>query len=138
MKVENGKNVSVHYTLKLEDGTVVDSSVGREPLKTVIGQGQLIPGFEKGLVGMEVGEKKNIEVEPDEGYGERYDGLVTTVSPEQVPPGVKVGDVLQSSGERGVMNVTITNITEEGITIDANHPMSGKKLYFEVEVMGIG
>jgi len=139
-KVETGKQVKLNYTGKFEDGTVFDTSIqeGREPLRTILGQGNLIPGFEKGLLGMNEGESKTINIEPVEGYGEYLDGLVTTVPPTQVPENVKVGDVLQSQGERGVMNVTVTEITEKGIQLDANHPLAGKKLVFDVEVVEVG
>ena len=139
-KVETGKQVKLNYTGKFEDGTVFDTSIqeGREPLRTILGQGNLIPGFEKGLLGMNEGESKTINIEPVEGYGEYLDGLVTTVPPTQVPENVKVGDVLQSQSERGVMNVTVTEITEKGIQLDANHPLAGKKLVFDVEVVEVG
>ena len=139
-QVETGKQVKLNYTGKFEDGTVFDTSLqeGREPLRTILGQGNLIPGFEKGLLGMNEGESKTINIEPVEGYGEYLDGLVTTVPPTQVPENVKVGAVLQSQGERGVMNVTVTEITEKGIQLDANHPLAGKKLVFDVEVVEVG
>ena len=86
---------------------------------------------------MTEGEKKTIEVTPEEGYGEYLDGLVTTVKREQVPEGVKVGDMLQSQSERGTMNVTVKEINEEGVKLDANHPMAGKKLIFELEVVNV-
>jgi len=137
--VENGKSVLVHYTGKFEDGEIFDTSLveGREPIKTVVGQGNLIKGFEEGLVGMTEGEKKTIEVEPEKGYGEYLDGLVITIKKDQVPEGVKVGDVLQSESERGTINVTVTEVTEDTVKIDANHPMAGKKLIFELEVVNI-
>ena len=139
-KVETGKQVKLNYTGKFEDGTVFDTSLqeGREPLRTILGQGNLIPGFEKGLLGMTEGESKTINIEPVEGYGEYLDGLVTTVPTTQVPETVKVGDVLQSQGERGVMNVTVTEITDQGVQLDANHPLAGKKLVFDVEVVEVG
>lgn len=137
--VENGNTVSVNYTGKFEDGEVFDSSLveGREPLRTILGQGNLIPGFEKGLVGMNVGESKTIEIPPLEGYGEYLDGLITKVPKSQVPQGVKLGDVLQSQGPRGTMNVTVTEISEKEVKLDANHPLAGKKLVFDVELLEI-
>jgi FKBP-type peptidyl-prolyl cis-trans isomerase 2 len=131
--------VKINYTGKFENGDVFDTSLveGREPLRTMLGQGNLIPGFEKGLMGMSEGENKEITIEPLEGYGEYLDGLVTTVEKKQVPDTVKVGDVLQSQGERGVMNVTVTEITDDNVTLDANHPLAGKKLVFDVEVLEI-
>ena len=138
-QVETGKQIKLNYTGKFEDGTVFDTSLqeGREPLRTMLGQGNLIPGFEKGLLGMSEGESKTITIEPVEGYGEYLDGLVTTVPPTQVPATVKVGDVLQSQGDRGTMNVTVKEINEEGVKLDANHPLAGKNLVFEVEVLEI-
>ena len=138
-KVETGKTIKVNYTGKFEDGTVFDTSLveGGEPLKTVLGQGNLIPGFEKGLLGMNQGENKTIEIDPVEGYGEYLDGLVTTVPKTQMPEGVKVGDVLQSSGDRGTINVTVTEINETEVKVDANHPLAGKKLIFDVELLDV-
>ena len=138
-KVKTGKTIKVNYTGKFEDGTVFDTSLGdgREPLKTVLGQGNLIPGFEKGLIGMNEGENKTIEINPTEGYGEYLDGLVTVVPKTQMPEGVKVGDVLQSSGDRGTINVTVTEINENDVKVDANHPLAGKKLIFDVELLEI-
>ena len=138
-KVETGKSVKLNYTGKFENGDVFDTSLveGREPLKTVLGQGNLIPGFEKGLLGMSEGESKTINIDPVEAYGEYLDGLVTKVEKKQVPDTVKVGDMLQSQSDRGVMNVTVTEVTDEGVTLDANHPLAGKKLVFDVEVLEI-
>jgi len=138
-KAENGKNVVVHYTGKFEDGSVFDTSLteGREPIKTVLGQGNLIKGFESGLVGMTEGEKKTVEVTPEDGYGEYLDGLVTTVEKNKVPDEVKLGDVLQSQSDRGTINVTVTEINETDVKLDANHPMAGKKLIFDLEVVSV-
>lgn len=139
MTVENGKGVVVHYTGRFEDGTVFDTSLteGREPLNVVLGQGSLIPGFEKGLLGLNQGDKKTIEINPEEGYGEYLDGLVTVVPSDRVPEGVKVGDFLESHSDRGTINVIVTEINEEGVKLDANHPMAGKKLIFDVEVLEV-
>jgi peptidylprolyl isomerase len=138
-KVELGKSVTVHYTGRLEDGTVFDSSLneGREPLRAILGQGNLIPGFEKGILDANVGDKVTVEIEPSDAYGEYLDGLVTTLERSRFPEGINIGDVLQSESERGVMVVTVTNITEEGVTIDANHPMAGKKLIFDIEILNV-
>jgi len=139
MIVENGKGVVVHYTGRFEDGTVFDTSLteGREPLNVVLGQGSLILGFEKGLLGMNQGEKKTIEIEPLDGYGEYLEGLVTVVPSDKVPESVKVGDFLMSESDRGTINVVVTEITDEGVKLDANHPMAGKKLFFDVEVLEV-
>jgi FKBP-type peptidyl-prolyl cis-trans isomerase 2 len=139
MTVENGKGVVVHYTGRFEDGTVFDTSLaeGREPLNIVLGQGTLINGFEKGLVGLNKGDKKTIEIDPEEGYGEYLDGLVTIIPNDRAPEGVNVGDFLKSTGDKGTINVVVTEINEEGVKIDANHPMAGKKLIFDVEVLEV-
>ena len=86
---------------------------------------------------MSEGEKKTVEVSPEDGYGVYLDGLVTKVEKKQVPEGVKLGDVLQSQGERGTINVTVTEINENDIKLDANHPMAGKKLIFDLEVVSV-
>ena len=140
VKVESGKTITVNYTGKFEDGTVFDSSLddGREPLHTVLGSGNLIPGFEKGLLGMNEGEKKTLTLDAVEGYGEYLKGLVTVIEKDKVPEGVKVGQVLQSEGPRGVMNVTVKEITDKGVKVDANHPLAGKTLIFDLEVVKVG
>jgi len=137
--VKKGNTISVNYTGKFEDGEVFDTSLneGREPLRTVLGHGNLIPGFEKGIIGMKVGESKVVEIEATEAYGEYLDGLVNVVPKDQVPPETKVGDVLQSKSDRGVLNVQVKEITEAGIKLDANHPLAGKKLIFEIELLEI-
>ena len=138
-KVNSGKTVSVNYTGKFDNGEVFDTSLseGREPLHIILGQGSLIPGFEKGLVDMKEGEKKTLNIDPTEAYGEYLDGLVTTVTKDKLPEGFKVGDVLQSTGPKGTINVTVKEINENKVTIDANHPLAGKKLIFDVEVLKI-
>ena len=130
VKVESGKTITVNYTGKFEDGSVFDTSLqeGREPLHTVLGNGSLIPGFEKGLLGLKEGEKATLTIDPVEGYGEYLDGLVTVVEKNRVPEGVKLGDMLQSEGPRGTMNVVVKEINEKGIKLDANHPLAGKKI----------
>jgi len=139
-KVESGQTVTLNYTGKFDNGKVFDSSLteGREPLHTVVGNGNLIPGFEKGLLGMIKGEKKTINIDPIEGYGEYLKGLVTTVSKTKLPEKVKVGDMLQSQGPKGIMNVTVKEIKENEVIIDANHPLAGKKLIFDLEILKIG
>ena len=138
-KVNSGKTVSVNYTGKFDNGEVFDTSLseGREPLHIILGQGSLIPGFEKGLVDMKEGEKKTLNIDPTEAYGEYLDGLVTTVTKDKLPEGFKLGGVLQSTGPKGTINVTVKEINENKVTIDANHPLAGKKLIFDVEVLKI-
>ena len=138
-KIQNGDTVIVNYTGRLEDGTIFDSSLieGREPLTSTLGQGQLISGFENGLMEMIVGENKTIEIEPENAYGNYIPEMVTLVGLNQVPEGVKVGETLQGNTPNGPINVLVKEINENGVVLDANHPLAGKKLIFDLEVMGI-
>jgi FKBP-type peptidyl-prolyl cis-trans isomerase 2 len=138
-KITNSDTVVVHYTGKLEDGTIFDSSLneGREPLNVTLGQGQLIKGFENGLVDMTEGEKKTIEIEPSDAYGEINEMLVTEVNKTQVPEGIEVGQMLQGMGPMGPINVTVVEVGESTVKVDANHPLAGKKLIFDLEVVSV-
>ena len=140
MKVEQNKNVSVHYTGKLKDGSVFDSSVDREPLNFTVGEGKLIPGFEQGVVGMGVNEKKLIEIPFNEAYGEVKEELIQEVSKSNLPSDLtpEVGMQLQSNGQDGsTILVTIVKVEEDKIVVDANHPLAGKDLLFDIEVVEI-
>tara|TARA_B100000401_G_scaffold413794_1_gene334223 strand:- start:1055 stop:1480 length:426 start_codon:yes stop_codon:yes gene_type:complete len=140
MKVEQNKNVSVHYTGKLKDGSVFDSSVDREPLNFTVGEGKLIPGFEQGIVGMGVNEKKLIEIPFNEAYGEVKEELIQEVSKSNLPSDLtpEVGMQLQSNGQDGsTILVTIVKVEEDKIVVDANHPLAGKDLLFDIEVVEI-
>lgn len=138
-QITNGSSVSVNYTGRLEDGTIFDSSIqeGREPLKATLGQGQLIPGFENGLIGMGIGDKKTIEIEPKDAYGELNPEMVSEVPLTQVPEGVKVGDQLQGQNQYGPVNVVVKEINESSVVLDMNHPLAGKKLIFDLEVISM-
>ena len=139
-KVETGDTIKVHYTGKLHDGTVFDSSLneGREPLEVVLGETPLIPGFMDGLYEMTIGEKKTIEIESSKAYGSVNEQLISVVPKEQVPEGVQVGEHLQAMTPDGTpINVVITEVTEENVTVDANHPLAGKDLIFELELVEI-
>ena len=138
-QIIEGSSVSVNYTGKLEDGTVFDSSLneGREPLTTVIGTGQLIRGFEQGLIGMSEGETKTIEIEPVDAYGESRDDMYQEIPKENVPAGVQVGEMLQGMGPMGPVNVRIAEVRENTVVIDANHPLAGKKLIFDLEIVSV-
>jgi FKBP-type peptidyl-prolyl cis-trans isomerase SlpA len=138
-KIKNGDNVSVHYTGKLEDGTVFDTSLaeGREPLTVTLGQGQLIPGFENGLIDMTIGEMKTIEIEPENAYGDIKPQMMSEVPLSQVPEGVKAGDMLQGQNQFGPVNVVVTEIKESTVVLDMNHPLAGKKLIFDLEVVSV-
>jgi FKBP-type peptidyl-prolyl cis-trans isomerase SlpA len=138
-KVTSNSTVSVHYTGRLEDGTVFDSSLveGREPLTATLGQGNLISGFENGLVDMVVGEKKTVEIEPENAYGQINPQMVNEVAKSQVPEGVSVGDMLQAMSPAGPINVKVLEINEDVVVLDANHPLAGQKLIFDLEVITI-
>ena len=138
-KIQSGDNVKVHYTGKLEDGSIFDTSLteGREPLETTLGQGQLIKGFESGLIDMSEGEKKTIEIESADAYGEYNPEMINEIPKTQVPEGVKEGEMLQGMGPMGPVNVKVVEVKEETVVLDANHPLAGKKLIFELEVVEI-
>ena len=138
-KVSLNSTVTVNYTGRLEDGSVFDSSLneGREPLKATLGQGQLIPGFEAGLMDMSEGEKKTVEIESADAYGEPREEMINEVPKANVPEGVQAGEMLQGMGPQGPINVKILEINEETIKIDGNHPLAGKKLIFDLEVVSV-
>ena len=138
-RVESNSTVSVNYTGKLEDGTIFDSSLveGREPLKTTLGQGQLIKGFENGLLEMQVGESKTIEIPSEEAYGEYLDYLVQEVPIDQMPGDVEVGTQLFSQTDMRPVNFVVKEIKEMTVVLDANHPLAGKNLIFDLEVLEV-
>lgn len=138
-KVETTSSVKVHYTGRLEDGTIFDTSIseGREPLEVQLGQKQLISGFENGLIDMTEGEKKTVEIEVSEAYGEPRAEFINEVPKTNVPEGIQVGESLQGMGPQGPVNVTVVAVNEETVTLDANHPLAGKKLIFDLEVVSI-
>jgi len=139
-KVKQGDTVHVHYTGTLEDGTVFDSSDGRDPLEFTMGEGKVIPGFEKAVEGLAVGETTNAILPPEEAYGPRADELIMTVPREQLPDGMspEVGQQLEMQTQDGQrVPVTVTSVSEDALKIDANHPLAGKALHFELELVKI-
>ncbi|MBN2122753.1 MAG: peptidylprolyl isomerase [Deltaproteobacteria bacterium] len=137
---KSGDRVRVHYTGKLENGTVFDSSRDREPLEFVIGKGEVIPGFEEGVLGMEAGESKKISLSPESGYGQRRDELVVDVERSDLPGHIDpaVGQRLQIKlPNDNVIRVVITFVDESSVTLDANHPLAGETLLFDVEMVEI-
>jgi FKBP-type peptidyl-prolyl cis-trans isomerase 2 len=137
---KQGDTIQIHYTGTLEDGTVFDSSEGREPLSFTLGQGQVISGFEEAALGMEVGETKKARIEVDDAYGERRDDLVLEVPREQLPDEleVDVGTPLQLQQPDGqAVPVTVTALDDTTVTLDANHPLAGQTLNFEITLVGI-
>ena len=139
-KVESGKFVSVDYEGRLDSGEVFDSSQNRQPLEVQMGGGQVIRGFEDALMGMGLREKKVFTLEPDEAYGQRDENQLHTFSRSEVPPEMKpqVGDMIGLHTPDGQqIPATIAEADEEKIVVDLNHPLAGKSLTFEVEVIGI-
>lgn len=139
-QVKNGDTVLVHYTGKLADGTVFDTSRDRMPLRFTLGKGQLIEGFEKAVIGMNEGEKKTVVIAPAEAYGPRHDEAVVEMERKNLPTDFepKVGQRLELTQEDNAnILVTVTAVTPDTITIDANHPLAGKDLTFEIELVSI-
>jgi FKBP-type peptidyl-prolyl cis-trans isomerase 2 len=138
-QIKNGDTVKVHYTGKLDDGTVFDSSLteGRTPLEVVLGSNMLIKGFENGLIGLSEGDKKTLEINPSEGYGEYQKEMINEIPKTSVPENVKVGEMLQGMSPMGPINVKVVQINEETVVIDANHPLAGKNLVFDIEIVSV-
>jgi FKBP-type peptidyl-prolyl cis-trans isomerase 2 len=139
MVIKDGSTVSVHYKLTV-DGEVADTSEGREALKYAHGSGQMIPGFEKALTGMKKGEKKNFELSPEEGYGVRSDEAMRKVPKEAFEEieGLMAGMVIGLQSPDGQdMQAVVAEVEEKEVTLDLNHPLAGKKLNFEVEVVEV-
>ena len=140
MQAKKGDTVHVHYTGTLDDGTEFDSSEGNEPIVFTIGAGQVIPGFEDAIEGMSAGDKKTERIEAGNAYGDRRDELVFTVSRDQMPEGtdVEVGDMLRVGFPDGSnAAVQVAAVDEQSVTLDANHPLAGKNLTFELELVSI-
>ncbi len=139
-QAKNGDTVKVHYTGKLNDGTVFDSSANRAPLEFTLGQGKVIPGFEHAVVGMEPGESRTTEIPAAQAYGPYQDEMVIQVTRDQFPEDIQpeVGQQLQvqqANGNSFVVN--ITDITGDQITLDGNHPLAGQDLTFDIELVEI-
>lgn len=139
-QARQGDTVQVHYEGRLDDGTTFDSSRDREPIEFTIGEGEVVPGFEEAVTGMTAGERKTTTIPAENAYGDRVDDLMFSVSRDQVPEGmdVKVGDQLSvglPSGETVPMQVA--GVDEDSLTLDANHPLAGKDLTFDLELVRI-
>ncbi|NLO04602.1 MAG: peptidylprolyl isomerase [candidate division WS1 bacterium] len=135
-----GDKVKVHYTGKLEDGTVFDSSQDSEPLEFTMDGGQIIPGFEEAVRGMEEGDQKTVEIPPEEAYGEHHENAVIEVSREELPEEIDpvIGMQLQVQDESGqAFPAMIAEVTDSSITLDANHPLAGHTLTFEIELVEV-
>ena len=139
-QAKRGDTVHVHYRGTLDDGTEFDSSAGSDPIVFTIGEGQVIPGFENALEGMTTGEKKTERIEAENAYGDHRDELVFSVGRDQMPDAsdVEVGDMLQVGFPDGSnAAVTVAAVDGDSVTLDANHPLAGKNLTFELELVSI-
>ncbi|MEC7765198.1 MAG: peptidylprolyl isomerase [Pseudomonadota bacterium] len=139
-EVKSGDTVRIHYTGTLTDGTVFDSSEGRDPLEFTVGSGQIIPGLDKAIPGMTPGDKKTVPVPADEAYGPHHAEGVTEIPRGDIPADIplETGIMLQMSTPDGrQIPVTVTEVTEEKVTIDANHQLAGKDLTFAIELVEI-
>jgi len=139
-EAKNGDTVRVHYTGKLEDGTVFDSSFERDPLQFTLGEGQVIPGFEQAVVGMNPGETRTTTVPSDQAYGPHREEMVLVADRDQLPDNFEpqVGQqlqVLQADGRAVV--VKVSDVSESSVTLDANHPLAGQSLTFEIKLLDI-
>jgi peptidylprolyl isomerase len=137
--VKQGDTVKVHYKGTLDDGSVFDSSEGRDPLEFTVGEQRVISGFENAVHGLAVGENKSVSIAPEEGYGQYTTELVATIERSQLPTDVEPtpGMVLQGDTPDGPMKFMITVVEGDNVTIDGNHPLAGKALNFEIEVVEI-
>lgn len=139
-EVTQGSRVKVHYTGKLGDGTVFDSSAGGKPLEFTVGQKQMIPGFEQGVVGMEQGETRTIIIAADQAYGVHRPEGVFEVDRSEIPASIplEVGMQLQATSADGrPAQMTVLELSDDKVKLDANHPLAGKDLTFEIEVVEI-
>ena len=140
-----GDTVRVHYEGQLSDGTIFDSSLEREPIEFILGQDTVIPGFEQAVIGMEVGESKDVSIPPEEGFGDYSEDLVVNIEKTILPPDInpELGMQLEvsseevSSEEETPRVFTIADIAEDSITLDGNHPLAGAEIAFKIELLEI-
>jgi FKBP-type peptidyl-prolyl cis-trans isomerase 2 len=139
-EAKQGDTVQLHYMGKLQDGTVFDSSRERHPLQFTIGKGQVIAGFEQAVIGMKIGEHKTARIPMEQAYGPHRDDMVVTMDRSKLPQGMnpKIGQRLEiTQVDDQTSLVTVTEVTESTLTLDANHPLAGKELTFDLELVGI-
>jgi peptidylprolyl isomerase len=140
-QAKHGDTVKVHYTGKLEDGTVFDTSTEREPLEFTIGEGNIIPGFEKAVVGMDPGQSKTEVIPTEQAYGPYQEEMVVTIDRKQMPAEIapEIGQQLHIQQPNGqVLPVIITDVSDATVTLDANHPLAGENLTFDIQLVEIG
>ena len=135
-----GDTVKVHYTGKFEDGMVFDTSIESDPLQFTIGDGHVIPGFEEAVAGMSPGESKTVKTPPDKAYGHHRDDLIQVVDRKQLPADLKVEigqQLLGSQPDGETIEAIVIAVSETSLTLDANHPLAGKDLIFDIQLIEI-
>jgi peptidylprolyl isomerase len=138
--VQIGDTISVNYIGKLESGEVFDTSEGKQPLTFTVGSGQLIKGFDNAVIGMTTGDKKSVNLSPEDGYGARRDDLIINIAKDNVPEDMQlnIGMAVQLTDQSGnPIPATVTEIGDETVTLDVNHPLAGKVLVFDIEIVRI-
>lgn len=139
-EVKQGDTVRIHYTGKLDDGTVFDSSNGRDPLEFTVGKEEVIPGFEKAVMGMQPGETRSTTIVPDEGYGDFQEDMVFEVDRDRLPGDMEpeIGTELRvRTPDDNMIPVVVIDVNDDKVTIDANHPLAGRDLVFDIELVEI-
>ena len=139
-QVQNGDKVKVHYHGKLRNGETFDSSQGREPLEFTVGGGQVIKGFDEGVKGMQVGDKRTVEIEVQDAYGEKNEDMIIEFPKAQFPPDMnpEAGmQLMMNNGQGQQFPVVIKEVGEETVLLDANHPLAGEDLIFDIELVEI-
>ncbi|RPD44769.1 MULTISPECIES: FKBP-type peptidyl-prolyl cis-trans isomerase [Chitinophagaceae] len=139
-QVQNGDKVKVHYHGKLRSGETFDSSEGRDPLEFTVGGGQVIPGFDQGVMGMQVGDKRTVEIDVANAYGDKSQEMIIEFPKSQFPPEMnpEVGQqLMMNNGQGQQFPVTVAEIKEESVVLDANHPLAGQDLIFDIELVEI-
>lgn len=139
-QVKNGDKVKVHYHGKLRNGDTFDSSEGRDPMEFTVGGGQVIKGFDNGVMGMQVGDKKTVEIPVQDAYGEKQDEMIIEFPKDQFPPDMnpEVGmQLMMNNGAGQQFPVTIAEVRESSVVLDANHPLAGQELVFDIELVSI-
>lgn len=136
--IQKGNTITVHYTGRYENGDIFDSSIGKEPLTFKVGEGNIINGFENAILGKEIGDKVEVDIEPIDAYGDYREDLLIEVPNSSLPGPVEVGMSLQAQAENGMpINVTVKEVKEDSVIVDANHPLSGKRINFSIEIINI-
>jgi peptidylprolyl isomerase len=139
-QAQNGDKVKVHYNGKLRNGETFDSSNGRDPLEFTVGSGQVIKGFEEGVKGMQIGDKKTLEISVNDAYGEKQEEMLIEFPKDQFPPDMKpeIGmQLMMSNGQGQSFPVLVAEVKEDSVVLDANHPLAGQDLIFDIELVEI-